>query len=314
MGNILCGEVTPHVDNKDEAVSMGLIPDVFSQPKYFEKLGKVNLSVQFAWTACRAMMRPADCVRAPEICTSLPLDATALYTLLMFDPDAPCRTRPIYRSFFHHLIIDIPGKQTGEGKSKDKFGLKNGREVMQYVGPAPPCNSGPHRYVYMLFKQTEALGNFFSASQDLRTFIKDGPGKLGVQDFVAKFKLEPQAIHIFQASWDESCDKTHADIGFTPADEFKSPVQKKAARDIAALKAKKEAEEKEATKKAAAAAAANQEKIAAFKKGWSDTFSIDNFMSTAPAIKEDEKKTANTDNISKNNAAVKETVGSGKKV
>ena len=283
MGNVLCGEATPHIDNSDEAQSMGLIPDVFSDSKFVESLGSLNLNIQYGWTSCRAVMRPADVTRVPTVTTSTKLEENALYTLIVVDPDAPSRVKPIYRSYFHQVVIDIPGKQTTppvlQENESPKFTLNGGRTALEYISPAPPYNSGPHRYIHMLFKQTGFLGNVITgASLDLKAFLNAGPGGLNVEDFVTKYQLGLQAVHIFQASWDDSCDKVHEAIGFLPPDMYKSPAQLKVAKDATAeaenkaaadLAAKKETEEK-----AAANAAANQVYISDLQKRLSETFTF----------------------------------------
>jgi phosphatidylethanolamine-binding protein (PEBP) family uncharacterized protein len=68
----------------------------------------------------------------------------ALYTLLstsrsivlnaVVDPDAPSRRNPIFRSWVHWVVTDIP-----HGK------IRLGRQLTYYTGPAPPQATGLHR-------------------------------------------------------------------------------------------------------------------------------------------------------------------------
>lgn len=58
------------------------------------------------------------------------------YAILMIDPDAPSRNNPIYADFLHLLIIN------------------NKKIIVPYEPPNPPKNSGRHKYVFYLLKQS----------------------------------------------------------------------------------------------------------------------------------------------------------------
>jgi phosphatidylethanolamine-binding protein (PEBP) family uncharacterized protein len=79
------------------------------------------------------------------------------YTLMMLDPDAPSRDKPIYRNWLHWLVVNIPGLDSSDSREKhaDHIELhKNGHTLCGYMGPAPPIGSGLHRYVFLVFKQS----------------------------------------------------------------------------------------------------------------------------------------------------------------
>jgi hypothetical protein len=40
--------------------------------------------------------------------------------------------------------------------------VKNGDELFEYTGPAPPKGSGTHRYIFLLFEQPERINTQFS--------------------------------------------------------------------------------------------------------------------------------------------------------
>ncbi|RUO96299.1 phosphatidylethanolamine-binding protein [Jimgerdemannia flammicorona] len=65
------------------------------------------------------------------------------YCVIMTDPDAPSRQSPIRREWRHWVVGNIPGTNIAEGD-----------ELEPYMGPAPPQDSGPHRYVFLLYRQT----------------------------------------------------------------------------------------------------------------------------------------------------------------
>lgn len=61
----------------------------------------------------------------------------------MVDPDAPSRAEPKLRSFKHWAVINIPGSDIAKGD-----------EISQYIGSGAPINTGLHRYVFLVYKQT----------------------------------------------------------------------------------------------------------------------------------------------------------------
>lgn len=68
------------------------------------------------------------------------------YTLLMTDPDAPNRAEPNFREVRHWLLVNIKGND-----------LSTGTTHFEFIGSGPPKDSGLHRYVFLLFKQTGKL-------------------------------------------------------------------------------------------------------------------------------------------------------------
>jgi len=69
-----------------------------------------------------------------------------LYSLLVTDPDAPSRSNPEFAEWRHWHIVNIPQNQISKGK-----------EFAQYIGSAPPPDTGLHRYIYMIFKQSSTI-------------------------------------------------------------------------------------------------------------------------------------------------------------
>ncbi len=75
------------------------------------------------------------------------------YTVLCIDPDAPSRENPEYRYWLHHLVVNVPGGN----KTGDHVDLTKGRTLATYQGPAPPKDTGLHRYIYLIYQQHELL-------------------------------------------------------------------------------------------------------------------------------------------------------------
>jgi len=60
----------------------------------------------------------------------------ALYTLIMYDPDA------LAGNYFHWVVINIPDDN-----------VSSGQQLLNYNPPAPPQGTGIHRYIFLVFEQ-----------------------------------------------------------------------------------------------------------------------------------------------------------------
>nr|QZX43511.1 phosphatidylethanolamine-binding protein [Mimivirus sp.] len=89
------------------------------------------------------------------------------YTIIMVDPDAPSRRNPIYKYFLHWLIIN------------------NNEIIMDFTPPAPPKNSGPHRYFIFVLKQNKLLN-----SSSIKINNKMKREKFNLAEFIADNDLE----------------------------------------------------------------------------------------------------------------------------
>ena len=89
-------------------------------------------------------LTPTNVKDQPEVSWSA--EANAFYTLLMIDPDAPSRQSPTLGDVFHWLVINIPGNQVAQGQT-----------VCEFIGSGAPKDTGLHRYVFLVFKQTDKI-------------------------------------------------------------------------------------------------------------------------------------------------------------
>nr|XP_022914088.1 protein D2-like isoform X2 [Onthophagus taurus] len=111
------------------------------------------------------------------------------YTLIMTDPDAPSRTNPKMREWHHWLVGNIPGND-----------IKKGTTLSEYIGSAPPKDSGLHRYVLLVFKQP---GKVEFSEDKLTNKSGKGRGKFNTKSFAQKYNLgNPIAGNFFKAQWD----------------------------------------------------------------------------------------------------------------
>jgi hypothetical protein len=114
-----------------------------------------------------SLVRVSDVAEKPTVALS-PLSPnntanTPRLTLLLLDPDAPTPADPKFAFWRHWVITSIPGgaQEVSEGK-----------EVTRYLAPGPKDESGPHRYLFLLFREPEGF--------------EIGRGDVGGEEFVER--------------------------------------------------------------------------------------------------------------------------------
>lgn len=88
------------------------------------------------------ILTPTQTKDKPQV--SWPTERGAYYTLIMTDPDAPSRENHSYREIRHWMVMNIPEST-----------VQKGDEVAGYIGAGPPKNTGLHRYVFLVYKQSQ---------------------------------------------------------------------------------------------------------------------------------------------------------------
>lgn len=127
-------------------------------------------------------------------------DAAAFYTLCMTDPDAPSRKEPKFREWHHWLVGNIPGTA-----------IEKGDTLSAYVGSGPPEGTGLHRYVFLVYKQSEKLK--FDEKR-LTNTSGDHRGCFSISKFAEKYKLgNPVAGNFYQAEWDDYVPILYKQLG-----------------------------------------------------------------------------------------------------
>lgn len=75
--------------------------------------------------------------------------STDFYTLLMVDPDAPSRADPKLREVRHWTVVNILGAN-----------VESGETLFEYIGSGPPKGTDLHRYVFLVYKQSNGKIQF----------------------------------------------------------------------------------------------------------------------------------------------------------
>ncbi|CAI5760041.1 unnamed protein product [Candida verbasci] len=83
------------------------------------------------------------------------IDKDDKFILVMTDPDAPSASDHKWSEYLHWLVTDLKlNHDQNNNQDISHFILaKDGNELVEYNGPAPPPKTGKHRYVFLLYKQ-----------------------------------------------------------------------------------------------------------------------------------------------------------------
>ncbi|XP_049304329.1 phosphatidylethanolamine-binding protein homolog F40A3.3-like isoform X2 [Bactrocera dorsalis] len=164
--------------------SSGIVPDIIdNKPKGLLQVTyssgvKVELGKE---------LTPTQVKDQPTV--SWEAEDDVLYTLIMVDPDAPSRAEPTSREILHWLVINIPGNKVAEGQT-----------VAEYIGSGPPEGTGLHRYVFLVFKQTDKI----ESTKFIPKTSLEGRVKVTTRDSIAKHNLgDPIAGSLYQAQYDD---------------------------------------------------------------------------------------------------------------
>jgi phosphatidylethanolamine-binding protein (PEBP) family uncharacterized protein len=77
------------------------------------------------------------------------INTSSKYIVVGIDPDAPSREDPTLAQVLHYMNTDFspaPGQATNLTSTNDA-------ETKSYAPPGPPEGTGPHRYIFLLFRQ-----------------------------------------------------------------------------------------------------------------------------------------------------------------
>lgn len=131
-----------------------------------------------------------------------PPTSNSLYTLILFDPDAPSPINPTNRSYLHWLVLNIPSHTN----------ISQGDTLVEYIGPGPLPGTGYHRYVFLIFRQPERF--FFNHPPRISNHTNTGRGNFNVRQFVELMDLgTPVAGNFFRAQYDNYVPIIYEQIG-----------------------------------------------------------------------------------------------------
>lgn len=123
------------------------------------------------------------------------------YTLLFHDPDAPSRADPKIGEVQHWLVMNITGSD-----------VSTGEELTAYIGSGAPKGTGLHRYVFLLYKQSNGLIDTKDIPKIPKT-TAEGRRCQKARDIAKRFGLQLVAGNYFLAEWDDYVPTLHAQLG-----------------------------------------------------------------------------------------------------
>ncbi|CAI7993366.1 Phosphatidylethanolamine-binding protein homolog F40A3.3 [Geodia barretti] len=89
----------------------GVVPDVIDEPPAELAIVKYDCGVT---VEPGAILTPTQVQNAPVV--TWPAEDSALYTLIMTDPDAPSRSDPKWGEWRHWVVFNIPGADLAKGE------------------------------------------------------------------------------------------------------------------------------------------------------------------------------------------------------
>ncbi|KAF9997288.1 hypothetical protein BGZ80_008013 [Entomortierella chlamydospora] len=111
------------------------------------------------------------------------------YTLIMTDPDAPSRNNPKMREYRHWVISNISGTSDFHPAN-----VSQSTVITPYMGPAPPSGTGPHRYIFLLYKHAPST----DVSALSSSLTSDRP-KFMAKEFASQGSMELVGVNYFVA-------------------------------------------------------------------------------------------------------------------
>lgn len=119
------------------------------------------------------------------------------FILVLTDPDAPSNSDPKWSQYLHWLITDLKIVEHDADTNSDTINhildFSKGQEIIPYMGPGPPANTGKHRYVFLLYKQDPDAK--LSPPSD-RPNWGTGIPRYGVRDWITKYGKNSKLLSV----------------------------------------------------------------------------------------------------------------------
>jgi phosphatidylethanolamine-binding protein (PEBP) family uncharacterized protein len=117
------------------------------------------------------ILKPSETQIKPKV--NLFFKSDKYYTLVIYDPDA------VGGTYIHWLVTNITNNNINDGKT-----------IIPYKGPAPPPNTGKHRYIFELYQQNSYLN--LESMEKRSISIKSLRNLLGLTNYIYKIMFISQ--------------------------------------------------------------------------------------------------------------------------
>lgn len=165
----------------DSLKSASLLPS-FIIPANFNPTYNLTVSFPSKSPSNGSLVRVSDVKEKPSVTfSSSDAGSAQSFTFLLIDPDAPTPDDPKFAYWRHWVVTNIPSSESGDGDVKD------GKTITQYLAPGPKDESGPHRYLFLLFKEPQG---FSVEKSDVGGEEFVDRRSFGAKEFVEKHGLE----------------------------------------------------------------------------------------------------------------------------
>ena len=103
-----------------------------------------------------AARQPQYSLPPAVVASSSSASSSALYCVVMYDPDGPSRRRPRFRNIVHLIHANIPAAAFSPHVTASQLD-DAGTVHVAYRPPGPPQGGGKHRYVWLLYRQSAPI-------------------------------------------------------------------------------------------------------------------------------------------------------------
>ncbi|KAI9798857.1 MAG: hypothetical protein M1833_004360 [Piccolia ochrophora] len=199
-------DVIAYTDIREKLKDGDIIPNLIDDftPSFKVEIGYPDASVDFGNKIDPSKVQdiPDDVSLGPLGSTS-PADTT--YTLVLTDPDAPSHDNPKWSQVCHWVATNISFSSADEfhilslhhGPRKLEKG-KGLDELVEYMAPAPPPKTGPHRYVFLLFASESGKSGSDLSKPEGRKRWGTGEKGYGVREWAKENNLAPVGGNYFK--------------------------------------------------------------------------------------------------------------------
>lgn len=111
----------------------------------------------------------------------------AFYTLMMVDPDIPLKDTD-QDAWNHYTIVNIPGNK-----------IDQGQVLADWIPPAPPKDTGIHRYIWIVLEQPQKLDVADQPSLSSTDFNR----VFQFREFIGRYKLKPKGLSFHRTQFDK---------------------------------------------------------------------------------------------------------------
>lgn len=133
--------------------------------------------------------------------------------VVMTDPDAPSHDNPEWAEFCHWIHkIQLPTRKEG-GEVIHNAGKQTSEEIVPYASPAPPKDTGKHRYVLLVLEGGKDGKDVKGPSEDQRKKWGNEKAGTSVQKWAEENGLTPIGANYFyaEAQKEQSVDEINHD-------------------------------------------------------------------------------------------------------